>query len=80
MKRTAAEKQFSVWLTTQVNARGLLYKAHVANRYAACLRTEPLKLDIPLSAEERDTYRCRTLHDFDRLTKIFRTAPQLSRG
>jgi len=75
MKRAAAEKQFSVWLTTQVNARGLLYKASVANRYAACLRTEPLKLDIPLSAEERDTYCCRTLRDFDRLTKIFRAAP-----
>lgn len=75
MKRTAAEKQFSVWLTTQVNARGLLYKAPVANRYAACLRTEPLKLDIPLSAEERDTYCCRSLQDFDRLVKIFYAAP-----
>lgn len=75
MKRAATEKQFSVWLTTQVNARGLLYKAPVANRYAACLRTEPLKLDIPLSAEERDTYRCRTLRDFDRLNEFFRAAP-----
>lgn len=75
MKRTAAEKQFAVWLTTQTNARGLLYKNYVANRYAACLRTEPLKLDVPLSAEERDVYRCRTLQDFDRLNHIFRTAP-----
>lgn len=75
MKRTAAEKQFAFWLTTQTNARGLPYKAHVANRYAACLRTDPLKLDIPLSAEERDTYRYRTLQEFDRLNQIFRTAP-----
>lgn len=75
MKRAAAEKQFSVWLTTQINARGLPYKAHVANRYATCLRTEPLKLDIPLPTEERDTYRCQTLQDFDELVKIFRAAP-----
>ena len=75
MKRAAAEKQFSLWLTTQVNAQGLLYKVPVANRYAACLRTEPPKLDIPLSAEERDTYLCRTFQDFDRLDKIFRAAP-----
>ncbi len=75
LNRTAAEKQFAVWLTTQTNAQGRPYKAYVANRYAACLRTEPLKLDIPLSAEERDTYCCRTLQDFDRLNQIFRTAP-----
>ena len=75
MIRAAAEKEFSLWLTTQTNARGLPYKAHVANRYAAFLRTEPLKLDIPLSTEERDTYRCRTLQDFDRLIKLFRAAP-----
>ncbi len=75
MNRTAAEKQFAVWLTTQTNAQGRPYKAYVANRYAACLRTEPLKLDIPLSAEERDTYRCRTLQDFEWLNQIFRTAP-----
>lgn len=75
MKRTAAEEQFAFWLTAQTNARGLPYKAYVANRCAACLRTEPLKLDLPLSAEERDTYRCRTLQDFDRLNQIFRAAP-----
>lgn len=75
MKRPVAEKQFAFWLTTQINARGLPYKAHVANRYAACLRTEPLKLDISLSAEERDAYRCRTLQAFDRLNQIFRKAP-----
>lgn len=75
MKRTAAEKQFAVWLTTQTNAQGLPYKAYVANRYAACLRTEPIKLDISLSAEERDTYRCQTLQNFDRLDQIFRAAP-----
>lgn len=79
MIRAAAEKEFSLWLTTQTNARGLPYKAHVANRYAACLRTEPLKLDIPLSTEERDTYRCRTLQDFDRLIKLFRTAPNFQK-
>lgn len=75
MKRAAAEKQFAVWLTTQTNARGQPYKNYVANRYAACLRTETLKLDIPLSAEERDVYRCRTLQGFDRLNQIFRAAP-----
>lgn len=75
MKRTTAEKQFALWLTNQRNARGLPYKNYVANRYAACLRTEPLKLDVPLSAEERDVYRCWTLQDFDRLNQIFRAAP-----
>lgn len=75
MKRTTAEKQFAFWLTTQTNARGLPYKAHVANRYAACLRTEPFKLDLSLSTEERDIYRCQTLQDFDRLNQIFRSAP-----
>ena len=79
MIRAAAEKEFSLWLTTQTNARGLPYKAHVANRYAACLRTEPLKLDIPLSTEERDTYRYRTLQDFDRLIKLFRAAPNFQK-
>lgn len=75
MERTAAERKFAYWLTTQTNSRGLPYRTTVAHRYAACLRTEPLKLDIPLPAEERDTYRCRTLQNFDRLNKIFRTAP-----
>lgn len=75
MKRTATEKQFAFWLTTQTNAQGRPYMAQVANRYAACLRTEPLKLDIPLLTEERDIYRCRTLQDFDRLNQIFCTAP-----
>ena len=75
LKRTVAEKQFAFWLTTQTNARRLPYKAYVANRYVARFRTEPLKLDFPLSAEERDTYRCQTLQDFDRLNQIFRTAP-----
>lgn len=75
LEKTVAEQQFASWLTTQTNARGLLYKAHVANRYAACLRTEPIKLDISLPAEERDIYRCQTLQDFDRLNEIFRAAP-----
>lgn len=75
MKRTAAEKQFALWLTTQTNAQGRLYKTHIANHYAACLRSGPRKLDIPLSTEERDIYCCRTLQDFDRLNKIVRTAP-----
>ena len=75
MKKAASEKQFAVWLTTQANARGLPYKAHVANRYAACLRTEPPKLDISLPVEKRDIYCCRTLQDFDQLNQIFRTAP-----
>lgn len=83
MERIAAEKQFAFWLTTQTNARGVPYKAHVANRYAACLRTEPFRLDIPLSPEERDIYRCRTLQNFDRLNRIFREAPnfqEIDRG
>ncbi len=74
LKQTAAEKQFASWLTTQTNSRGLLYKANVANTYAACLRTEPLKLNITLSTEDRDIYRCRSLQEFDRLYEIFRTA------
>ncbi len=74
IKKTFAEKQFASWLTTQLNAQGKPYVAAVANRYAACLRTEPLKLDIPLTAEERDMYRCQTLQDFDRLEKIFLAA------
>lgn len=74
MEKNDAEKQFSSWLTTQVNARGLLYKAYVANRYAACLRTEPLKLNITLSTEDRDIYRCRSLQEFDQLHEIFREA------
>lgn len=75
LERTAAERKFAYWLTAQTNSRGLPYRATVAHRYAACRRTEPLKLDIPLSAEERDTYRCRTLQNFGRLNKVFRTAP-----
>ncbi len=73
-KRTAAERQFAFWLTTQTNAQGRTYRAYIASRYAARLRTEPFKLDIPLPAEERDIYRCRTLPDFDRLDQIFRGA------
>ena len=48
---TDAEKQFVSWLITQTNAQGRFYKPYVANRYAACLRSEPLKLDISLSLD-----------------------------
>lgn len=74
MKITDAEKQFASWLITQTNTQGKFYKPHVANRYAACLRSEPLKLDISLSLEERDVYRCQSITAFHRLEQIFRDA------
>ena len=74
LKITDAEKRFVSWLITQTNAQGKLYKPYVANRYAACLRSEPLKLDIPFSVEERNVYRCCSIQDFDRLEEIFRGA------
>lgn len=52
LEKTVTKKQFASWLTTRTNARGLLYKAHVASRYAVCLRTKPLKVDISPSPEE----------------------------
>lgn len=74
LKITDAEKRFVSWLITQTNAQGRLYKPYVANRYAACLRSEPLKLDIPFSVEERNVYRCCSIQDFDRLEETFRGA------
>lgn len=74
LKITDAEKRFVSWLITQANSQGRLYKPYVANRYAACLRSEPLKLDIPFSIEERNVYRCYSIQDFDRLEETFRGA------
>ncbi len=74
LKITDAEKRFVSWLIKQTNAQGRLYKPYVANRYAAYLRSEPLKLDIPFSLEERNVYRCNSIQAFDRLEEIFRGA------
>ena len=56
LKKTIAEERFAFWLTTQRSANGKLFKPFVANGYARNLRTEPPKLDIPLSLAERDVF------------------------
>lgn len=73
--KTEAEERFAAWLTTQRSANGNKFKPFVANGYARNLRTEPSKLDILLSLNERDVFQCKSVADFDRLNSIFREAP-----
>jgi hypothetical protein len=74
LTKSDAEEQFAAWLATQRNANGQLFKSYVANGYARNLRTEPPKLDISLSLSERDVFSCRSVDDFDKLNRTFRTA------
>lgn len=66
---------FAAWLTTQTSANGSLYISKIAKLYAYNLKSVPPKLDIPLTAEERNVYCCLTINEFDRLCEIFRNAP-----
>jgi hypothetical protein len=81
--KSDAEEQFAAWLATQNNSNGTVFKSYVAICYARNLRTEPPKLDIPLSLSERDVFRCRTTVDFDNLNSVFQAAPnfrEVNRG
>jgi hypothetical protein len=75
LTKSGDEEQFAAWLATQRNSNGQLFKSYVANGYARNLRTEPPKLDIPLTLDERDVFSCRSVDDFDKLNRTFRTAP-----
>jgi hypothetical protein len=66
---------FAAWLTTQTNANGKLFNGYTAKRYAYNLITTPPKLEIPLTAEDRNVFTCLTINEFDRLYDIFRNAP-----
>jgi len=66
---------FITWLTTQTNTNGSLFLKKIAKLYAYNLRSVPPKLDIPLTAEERNVFCCLTIKEFDRLCEIFRNAP-----
>lgn len=69
------EERFISWLVTQKNARGTYYLERVARRYAYYLRVTPNKLNISLSANERDVFNCNTIESFNRMHSIFVSAP-----
>jgi len=73
--RAVNPDDFVAWLTTQTNVNGSLFLSKVAKRYAYNLSSVPPKLDIPLTAEERNVFCCLTINEFDRLCEIFRNAP-----
>jgi phage anti-repressor protein len=73
--KTVNLDDFAAWLTTQTNANGSLFLSKIAKLYAHNLISTPPKLDIPLTAEERDVFCCLTINEFDRLCEIFRNAP-----
>jgi hypothetical protein len=68
-------EQFVSWLIIQPNANGKLFLEGVARSYASAIRYAPLKLDISLASSERNVYSCKTLDAYNRLYKIFRSAP-----
>lgn len=70
-----AEEHFVTWLITQTNSHGSFYLERVSRQYARYLRTQPPKLIIPLSQEERNVYACKTVESFERLYKVFLSAP-----
>lgn len=70
-----AEEYFVAWPITQTNSRGSFYLERVSRQYARYLRTEPPKLIIPMSQEERNVYACKTTESFERLYKVFLSAP-----
>lgn len=74
-KNKLAEEHFVAWLITQTNSHGSFYLERVSRQYARYLRTQPLKLNIPMSIEERNVYICKTVENFDRLYKVFLSAP-----
>lgn len=70
-----AEERFVAWLITQTNSHGSFYLERVSRQYARYLRTQPLKLIIPMSIEERNVYTCKTVESFERLYKVYLSAP-----
>ena len=70
-----AEEHFVAWLITQTNSHGSFYLERVSRQYARYLRTQPLKLIIPISQEERNVFACKTVESFERLYKVFLSAP-----
>ena len=70
-----AEERFVAWLITQTNSHGSFYLERVSRQYARYLRTEPPKLIIPMSQEERNVYACKSAERFERLYKLFLSAP-----
>jgi len=72
---TIQPEAFIAWLTTQFNSRGTLYLERVAYHYARYLRTAPLKLDLPLSIDERIVFVKRTPAEFNSLVQAFTSAP-----
>jgi len=66
---------FVAWLTTQTTANGTLFSKNTATWYAKHLACTPIKLDIPLTAEERNVFCCLKINEFDRIDGIFRAAP-----
>jgi len=75
MPKKINPEDFVVWLTTQTNANGSSFLRNVAKRYARSLSSIPIKLDIPLSAEERNVFCHLRISEFDHIDRIFRTAP-----
>lgn len=71
--RISAES-FVAWMVTQPNRNGTLFLERVVQHYVRCLRSVPLKLDLPLPNEKRDIFACRTMVEFERLCKIFTAA------
>lgn len=69
------EHRFVTWLITQKNAHGTLYLERVAWQYVRYLKTAPKKLDISLSAEERNVFACVRIAEFDELHDFFLAAP-----
>lgn len=68
-------EDFVAWLVTERNRNGSLYLENVARCYARYLQTAPLKLDLPLMADKRNVYSCRTIEEFASLCNVFRTSP-----
>ena len=63
------------WLTTQPNSNGTLYLENVVRQYVRYLCSAPIRLDLPLSMEERDVFACHTVAELNTLWETFRTAP-----
>lgn len=79
-QKKLAEERFVAWLITQTNSRGSFYLEFVSRQYARYLRTEPPKLIIPMSQEERNVYVCKTAESFERLYKVFYLHPTIRKS
>lgn len=67
--------RFVAWLITQQNSHGSLYLERVARQYARYLSTAPPKLDMALSADERNVFACKSTSKFDEMRNAFIAAP-----